>query len=92
MSPHRDDLIQLHQYLINQPDEMLTILFKSFTFLDLEEIESVVARHNQNPDAKEGHLRLIGELVHQITDDPNAPTTIFKYRDYFTLDFNRLVT
>jgi tyrosyl-tRNA synthetase len=87
-----EDLIRLHQYLTNQPDEILETLFKSFTFLELEEIQAVLADHNKNPDSKYGQTKLVSEMVHQITGDLDAVKSTLKYREYFTLNFEQLVT
>jgi tyrosyl-tRNA synthetase len=58
MSPYR-----FYQTWIQAEDDELDKLLKWLTFLSIEEIETVVADHNEAPHLREGQKRLAGELT-----------------------------
>lgn len=91
VSPDTETLIELHQYMINQPDSLLKQLFEMFTFVPGEEIEQILSEHNTKPENKHAHKRLIKELVFQITGDQNSGEQISSYQRYFSLNFDTLV-
>jgi tyrosyl-tRNA synthetase len=59
-----------YQFWLNQGDEMVEKYLKFYTFLSLEEITELMARHNSAPQAREAQKKLAAEvtaLVHGTT-------------------------
>jgi len=63
VSAEEKHVYQMYQYLLNVRDEDVKDLLKKLTLLELEEIESVVQQHAQNPDQRIGQQRLAQEVV-----------------------------
>lgn len=40
----------MHQYLVNQSDDLIEELFLKFTFLDIKNIKEILDKHFENPD------------------------------------------
>ncbi|MEK9160638.1 MAG: tyrosine--tRNA ligase [Patescibacteria group bacterium] len=58
---------KFYQFWINLPDTGIETYLKLYTFLTLEEIDSVMASHAKNPGAREAQqtlARLVTEIVH----------------------------
>ena len=54
---------ELYQYLINVDDSMVIDYLKIFTFLSIEEIESIAKRHAEQPELREAHKTLAREII-----------------------------
>ena len=83
-------LLKLHQFMVNQNDPVLRRLFSEFTFLSLEDIERVLAEHEENPDLKQGQFELSRTVLEQLTNDSLLVGKIINYREYFDMDFGML--
>jgi len=67
LDPARTSTYRFYQFWINTEDADVERLFKLFTFLPLEEIESIIAEHKQNPEKRAAQKLLAFEttkLVH----------------------------
>ncbi len=77
LDPHKTSPYRFYQYWLNTSDEDAEKYIKIFTFLDREEIESLVAGHRQAPHKRALQKRLAEELtvmVHSRQDLDNAVT------------------
>ncbi|MEK7080162.1 MAG: tyrosine--tRNA ligase, partial [Patescibacteria group bacterium] len=58
---------QFYQFWLQLPDEGLEKYFKVYTFLPISQIEEIIARHKENPGAREAQetlARVVTEVVH----------------------------
>ena len=75
LDPERTSPYKFYQYWINTSDEDAEKFIKIFTFLEKEEIESLIAEHTEAPHARVLQKRLaeeITEMVHSKEDLDNA--------------------
>ncbi len=54
---------EMYQYILNFEDSMVEEYLKKFTFLSKEEIESIMAEHNQYPEKRIAQKRLAKEVL-----------------------------
>ena len=54
---------ELYQYLINSDDSKVEEYLKVFTFLSKEEIEDVMARHNETPELRIAQKELARQII-----------------------------
>jgi len=58
---------QFYQFWLNQPDEVVEKYLKMYSFIPLSEIDAIIAKHKENPGAREAQetlARVVTELVH----------------------------
>ena len=75
LDPERTSPYKFYQYWINTSDEDAEKFIKIFTFIEKEEIESLIAKHNEAPHARLLQKRLaeeLTEMVHSKEDLENA--------------------
>ena len=75
LDPERTSPYKFYQYWINTSDEDAEKFIKIFTFIEKQEIESLIAEHNEAPHARLLQKRLaeeITEMVHSKEDLENA--------------------
>lgn len=56
-----------YQFWLNQPDEVVEKYLKMFSFIAVDEIDALIARHKENPGAREAQealARVVTEIVH----------------------------
>lgn len=53
----------MYQFWINLPDQGLETYLKLYTFMSLEEISALIARHERNPGAREAQRTLAREVT-----------------------------
>lgn len=63
IDPEKFSPFNLYQYFLNVGDEDAHRYLKVFTFLNKEEIESIVARHQLNKEAREAQKILASEII-----------------------------
>jgi len=63
LSPARTSVYRFYQFLIQVEDAQVIQLLKFFTFLSLEEITALEARHQAAPERREAHQKLAVELT-----------------------------
>ena len=81
-------LLELHQFLFNQPDDMISQLLNQYTFLNSSEIEGLLASHLIEPDRRIGQSRLSEIVLLMLTNNSHQVEQIKNYRLYFKLDQN----
>lgn len=57
---------EMYQYLLNFEDSMMEEYLKKFTFLNKEEIDSIMSEHNQFPEKRIAQKRLAKEVLNFI--------------------------
>ncbi|WP_027121426.1 tyrosine--tRNA ligase [Mycoplasma leonicaptivi] len=62
----------LYQFLLNQNDSEIDKLFKFLTFLELDEIQEIVQKHQLQPSLKLGQERLAYEVIRDIFGENEA--------------------
>jgi len=75
LDPEKTSPYKFYQYWINTSDEDAEKFIKIFTFIEKEEIESLIAEHNEAPHARLLQKRLaeeLTEMVHSKEDLENA--------------------
>ena len=75
LDPERTSPYKFYQYWINTSDEDAEKFIKIFTFIEKQEIESLIAKHNEAPHARLLQKRLaeeLTEMVHSKGDLENA--------------------
>ena len=75
LDPERTSPYKFYQYWINTSDEDAEKFIKIFTFIEKQEIESLIAKHNEAPHARLLQKRLaeeLTEMVHSKEDLENA--------------------
>lgn len=67
LDPKKTSPFQFYQFWLNQPDEVVEKYLKMYSFIPLPEIDSIMAKHRENPGAREAQetlARVVTELVH----------------------------
>ena len=62
----------IYQYLINSSDEKVEEYLKVYTFLNKEEIDSLMERHNKNPEKREAQKTLAYEFIKDLHGEKEA--------------------
>ncbi len=66
LNPTMTTPFQIYQYFMNVGDEDVERYLKLFTLLSLEEIETIVAKHAQNPADRYGQEQLAKYIVYTL--------------------------
>ena len=67
LDANKTSILDFYQFWLNQSDDALEDYFKYFTFIMPEELEQILAEHNENPAARLGQKRLgyeVTKVVH----------------------------
>ena len=62
----------LYQYMINSTDDMVEQYLKIFTFLDKDQIDEVMAKHNEKPEDRFAQKTLAYEFVKDLHGEEDA--------------------
>ena len=62
----------IYQYLINSSDEKVEEYLKVYTFLNKEQIEDLMERHNKNPEKREAQKTLAYEFLKDLHGEEEA--------------------
>ena len=73
LDANKTSIFDFYQFWLNQSDKALEDYFKYFTFVTPDELDEILARHNENPDTRYGQARL-AELVTVIVHGEDAAT------------------
>ena len=71
LDANKTSIFDFYQFWLNQSDEALEDYFKYFTFVTPDELDEILARHNESPAARYGQARL-AELVTAIVHGDDA--------------------
>ena len=71
LDPARTSPYQFYQYWIRTDDRDVEKLLKLFTFLEVEEIDAIVAAHVQAPEQRGAQKRLAEEVTRLVHGDAN---------------------
>ena len=63
LSPHRTSIYKFYQFWINVDDSDLEKLYKLFTFIELDEIRTIIEEHNKNPHLRVAQKKLAWDLT-----------------------------
>ena len=63
LDANKTSIFDFYQFWLNQSDDALEDYFKYFTFIMPEELEQILAEHNENPAARLGQKRLGHEVT-----------------------------
>ena len=78
LDSNKTSIFDFYQFWLNQADESLEEYFKYYTFVTPEELEQILAKHNENPGARYGQRELarrVTEVVHS-TEAANSTEKI----------------
>ena len=67
LDANKTSIFDFYQFWLNQPDETLEEFFKYYTLVTPEELDSILAKHAENPGARFGQRQLaskVTEVVH----------------------------
>lgn len=67
LDSEKTSIFDFYQFWLNQPDEVLGEYFKYYTLVTPEELDSILAKHAENPGARYGQrtlARMVTEVVH----------------------------
>ena len=67
LDSEKTSIFDFYQFWLNQPDEVLGEYFKYYTLVTTEELDSILAKHAENPGARYGQrtlARMVTEVVH----------------------------
>jgi tyrosyl-tRNA synthetase len=63
LDPNKTSVFKFYQFWLNSTDDEVEEFFKVFTLLDKEEIESILAAHQQNPAKRLAQKKLAAEIT-----------------------------
>lgn len=63
LSPAKTSVFDFYQFWLNQADSAIESFFKYYTLVMPEELEEILAKHNENPGARYGQKRLAEEVT-----------------------------
>ena len=66
----------LYQYLLNTPDSDVEKILKWVTYLSVEEVDAIVAKHNEEPRLRHAQKILAFEIVKDVHDEDSANEAI----------------
>lgn len=69
LDPSRTSPYAFYQYFLNVDDADVAKLLRIFSWRPLEELEALIARHGQNPQAREGQRTLAEDLTRWVHGD-----------------------
>ncbi|PVU93449.1 hypothetical protein BB561_003262 [Smittium simulii] len=68
---------EFYQYFMRTPDSDLEILFKNFTLLPLNDIQTLLDKHNERPENKIGQSTLAAEITELVHGDELLEKAIY---------------
>ena len=77
----KTSIFDFYQFWLNQSDDALEEYFKYFTFVMPEELDDILAKHNENPAARYGQKRL-GYLVTEVVHGKDAADSAEKLTNF----------
>ena len=91
----KTSVFDFYQFWLNQADDDLDRFFKMYTLITPEELETILAKHNENPSARYGQKEL-GKLITAVVHGEAAANSAAKLseflfaknQDFSTLDDN----
>eukprot|EP01127_Copromyxa_protea_P021994 TRINITY_DN7712_c0_g1_i1.p1 TRINITY_DN7712_c0_g1~~TRINITY_DN7712_c0_g1_i1.p1 ORF type:complete len:443 (-),score=105.32 TRINITY_DN7712_c0_g1_i1:23-1351(-) len=66
LDPAKTSVYDFYQFWINIPDTDLPKMLKVFTFFELSEIESIIEKHNEQPEKRYGQGKLAAHMTEYI--------------------------
>ena len=72
LDKNRTSPYDIYQYMINTTDEIVEQYLKYFTFLDKDEIDAVMAKHNEKPEERYAQKTLAYEFVKDLHGEDEA--------------------
>lgn len=87
-----DSLLNLFQYIMNTSDTMLNDLFLRYTFEEYSDILSIIEEHENNKEKRVGQFKLASILIEMVSGSSQMSRLIGNYRNYFSLDYTKLVS
>ena len=81
LDSEKTSIFDFYQFWLNQSDDALEEYFKYFTFVTPEELEEILAKHNENPAARFGQKRL-GYLVTEVVHGKEAADSAEKLTEF----------
>lgn len=72
LSPHRTSIYKFYQFWINVDDSDLEKLYKLFTFIELDEIRTIIEEHNKNPHLRVAQKKLAWDLTCRVHGEDAA--------------------
>ena len=72
LDKNRTSPYDIYQYMINTTDEIVEQYLKYFTFLDKDEIDAVMAKHNERPEDRYAQKTLAYEFVKDLHGEEEA--------------------
>ncbi len=72
LSPHRTSIYKFYQFWINVDDGDLEKLYKLFTFMDLDEISTIIEEHNKNPHLRVAQKKLAWDLTCRVHGEKSS--------------------
>ena len=72
LDKNRTSPYDIYQYMINTTDEIVEQYLKYFTFLDKDEIDAVMAKHNERPEDRFAQKTLAYEFVKDLHGEEEA--------------------
>ena len=76
LDKNRTSAYDIYQYMINSTDDMVEQYLKIFTFLTKEEIEDVMAKHNERPEERLAQKTLAYEFVKDLHGEEEAKKAV----------------
>lgn len=81
LDSEKTSIFDFYQFWLNQSDDALEDYFKYFTFATPEELDDILAKHNENPSARYGQKRL-GYLVTEVVHGEDAAKQAEKLTEF----------
>lgn len=81
---------EMYQYLINLEDVMMESYLKIFTFLNKEEIEDIISKHNSKPEDRYAQKVLAREIITDIHGKEEFDKAVYLSEVLFTENFSSL--
>lgn len=81
LDSEKTSIFDFYQFWLNQSDDALEDYFKYFTFVTPEELDEILAKHNENPSARYGQKRL-GYLVTEVVHGEDAAKQAEKLTEF----------
>lgn len=72
LSPNRTSIYKFYQFWINVDDSDLEKLYKLFTFIELDEIRTIIEEHNKNPHLRVAQKKLAWDLTCRVHGEDAA--------------------
>lgn len=98
LDPSLTSPFQIHQYLLNTPDDDVKKLFNWLTFLSLEEISKIMKEHSKEPKKRVAQNELADTLikdvfgVKELEKIKTAKSVLFGNKNVLELDANEVLS